>query len=55
MRSSILSGNSMGRKDNVWGQIGVIRRAGICGWTRDPPADSYNIIVRDPKSHCKRW
>lgn len=40
-RSSMLSGRSSGRKERVCGHIGVIRRAGISGWTSDPPADSY--------------
>lgn len=31
----------MGRKESVWGHIGVIKRAGISGWTSEPPADSY--------------
>ena len=31
IRSSMLSGSSMGRNDNVWGQIGVIKIAGISG------------------------
>ena len=41
IRSSTLSGNSMGRNDSVCGQIGVIRMAGISGCTNDPPADNY--------------
>jgi hypothetical protein len=39
IRSSIESGRSIGRKESVWGQIGVRRIAGICGWTSDPPAE----------------
>lgn len=43
IRNSIVSGNSIGRKDRVCGQIGVIKIAGISGWTREPPAESYKI------------
>ena len=45
MRSSMLSGRSIGLKDNVCGQIGVIRIAGISGWTREPPAESCEEIT----------
>lgn len=31
IRNSMLSGRSIGRKDRVCGQMGVINRAGICG------------------------
>lgn len=44
IRSSMLSGSNMGRKDRVCGQMGVMRRAGICGWTRDPPAESEYAV-----------
>ena len=40
MRSSMLSGRSIGRKDSVCGQMGVIRIAGISGCTSEPPADN---------------
>jgi len=40
MRSSILSGRSIGRKESVCGQMGVMRMAGISGWTSEPPAES---------------
>lgn len=43
MRSSMLSGRSMGRKDSVCGQMGVMSSAGISGCTREPPADSWKI------------
>jgi hypothetical protein len=29
----------MGRKESVWGQMGVRRMAGKSGWTREPPAE----------------
>jgi hypothetical protein len=41
MRSSMLSGNSIGRKESVCGHIGVISSEGISGCTREPPADNY--------------
>jgi len=40
----MLSGNSIGLNDNVWGQMGVIRIAGICGCTSDPPAESEYAV-----------
>jgi hypothetical protein len=43
-RSSIPSGSSIGRKDNVCGQMGEMSRAGIPGCTRDPPADSEYAV-----------
>jgi hypothetical protein len=44
MRNSMLSGSSMGRKDSVCGQMGVMRMAGISGWTREPPAESCRAV-----------
>jgi hypothetical protein len=40
MRSSMESGRRMGRKERVWGQMGVTKMAGDSGDTRDPPAES---------------
>jgi hypothetical protein len=37
----MLSGKSIGRKDNVCGHIGVMSIEGISGCTREPPADNY--------------
>lgn len=37
----MLSGRSIGLNDNVCGQMGVMRIAGISGWTSDPPAEAY--------------
>lgn len=34
-----MSERTMGRKESVWGQIGVRRMAGRSGCTREPPAD----------------
>jgi hypothetical protein len=45
MRSSMLSGSSMGRNDSVCGQIGVMRSAGISGCTRLPPAESEYAVL----------
>ena len=42
--SSMLSGRSIGRKESVWGQMGLMRMAGISGWTREPPAESFHMI-----------
>lgn len=41
IRSSIESGSSIGRKLSVCGQMGVMSRAGISGWTSEPPAESW--------------
>lgn len=40
MRSSIVSGRSIGLNESVCGQIGLIRSAGISGCTNEPPAES---------------
>jgi len=48
MRNSMLSGKSIGRKERVCGQIGVINKAGISGCTKDPPAD--NLIEKGLKT-----
>lgn len=45
----MLSGRSIGLNDNVCGQIGVMRIAGISGWTSDPPAEAY--ATRDTGHH----
>lgn len=39
IRSSMLSGRSIGRNDRVCGQRGVMSIEGISGWTKDPPAE----------------
>lgn len=41
------SGNIRGRKDNEWGQIGVKRMPGTCGWTIDPPAAKEYAVLPD--------
>jgi hypothetical protein len=45
IRSSMLSGKSIGRKERVCGQIGVMSREGISGCTREPPADNYERLA----------
>ena len=47
IRNSMLSGKSIGRKESVCGQIGVISIAGISGCTSDPPAESYTMKSRN--------
>ena len=37
--NTVLSGNNICLKESVCGQIGVIKRPGVRGWTIDPPAD----------------
>ena len=39
-----MSERTMGRKERVWGQMGVRRIAGISGWTREPPADKEYAV-----------
>lgn len=41
MRSSMLSGRSIGLNESVCGQIGVMRSAGTSGCTSEPPAESW--------------
>ncbi len=51
MRSSMLSGKSIGLKDNVCGQIGVIKRAGISGCTSEPPAEMRIVSAPSISPH----
>lgn len=39
MCRTVLSGNNICLNESVCGQIGVIKRPGVSGWTIDPPAD----------------
>jgi hypothetical protein len=45
--STMESGTNSGRKDRVCGQIGEIKIAGISGWTRDPPADNFQLALNE--------
>lgn len=57
--SSMLSGSNIGRKESVWGQMGLMRIAGISGWTREPPAESFHMIsifnCNDPRTNLTEY
>lgn len=41
------SGSINGLKDSEWGQIGVNKIPGTCGWTIDPPAAKEYAVLPD--------
>lgn len=47
----------MGRKESVWGQMGVRRMAGKSGWTREPPAEREYAVdpVEQVSDTAHKW
>ncbi len=63
MRRQRVSLRTIGRKERVWGQIGVRRMPGIEGWVSGPPAEReyavlpVGVLIMQPSAWMmvRRW